>query len=128
MPRGRLSLLLLTLGTGLDTNQAWRGLIIDDWVELIPERTETTGLALHYGGPNAEAGNAVLVAVPSSDARVWSFSELLATLEETFDLIKLRAIDPDILGLGQLLPAIYLAANADNATPRQVRRQAGSVR
>ena len=118
-PRGRLSLLLLSPGSApaLDTNQPWRGLLLDQWIDLVPEPVETTGLAFHHDGPNSEAGNAVLVAVPSSGAPAWSFSELLATLEETFELVELRAIDPDILGLGQLLPGIYLAANVQDATP-----------
>ena len=118
-PRGRLSLLLLSpsQGPALDTNQPWRGLLLNQWIDLVPEPVETTGLAFHHDGPNSEAGNAILVAVPSSGAPAWSFSELLATLEETFELIELRAIDPDILGLGQLLPGIYLAANVQDATP-----------
>jgi hypothetical protein len=118
-PPGRISLLLLSPAgaAALDPTQPWRGLLLDDWVEVIPSAEENTGIAFHYDGPNAAAGNAVLVAVPSSAATTWSFAELQATLEETFDMIELRAVDPDTLGLGQLLPGIYLAANTEDATP-----------
>jgi hypothetical protein len=117
---GRVSILLLgpTGAPALDpTTQSWRGLVLDDWVEVVPSAQETTGVAFHYDGPNAEAGNTILIAVPSSASPQWSFAELLATLQETFDLVELRAIDPDILGLGQLLPAIFLASNTKEQTP-----------
>jgi hypothetical protein len=39
------------------------------------------------------------------------------TLHETLDLIKMRAVDGDLLGeLAHLLPAVYLAANAAGDT------------
>jgi len=40
---------------------------------------------------------------------------LVATLEETLELAKLRLVDGELLGaIGQLTPAVYLAANAAN--------------
>ena len=41
----------------------------------------------------------------------WDLETLLDTLNETLDLAKVRAVDGELLPLGQLLPAIYLAAN-----------------
>jgi hypothetical protein len=58
----------------------------------------------------------VLIAVPPSlSSETWDFDTLLAILEETLELAKVRAVDGELLGdLGQLLPANYLSANAQN--------------
>ena len=59
----------------------------------------------------------MLVAVPPKNADRWDSESLVATLNETLDLAKIRAVDGELLGrLGHLLPAIYLAANAANDT------------
>ena len=95
----------------------WVGLLIDEWAEVIPGRTEQTAVAFHYDDPGAEAAQTVLVAVAPPTAANWSLDLLFATLSETFDLAKLRAVDAESLGpLSQLLPGIYLAANPKRQT------------
>lgn len=91
------------------------GLVVDEVTETVPDREATTGLALHFDSPGAEAPQAVLVAVPADDAPVWTVEAVEATLRETIDLARVRAVDPDALQyVGQLLPAAYLAANPDH--------------
>jgi hypothetical protein len=115
-PSGRISL-VLHRPVASATDAAWVGLVLDEWTELIPGRTELTGLAFHYDDPRAEAPHAVLVAVPPDDAPSWDLEALVSILHETLDLAKLRAVDGQLLGsLGQVLPAIYLAANTANET------------
>jgi hypothetical protein len=113
----RLSLVLERPSAPAATD-VWYGLVVDEWVELIPNPTESTGLALHYDDPGAEAAQAVLIAVPPlPDARQWDIDTVIDTLNETFDLAKLRAVDLSLLGeLGQLLPAIFFAANNNDDT------------
>jgi hypothetical protein len=110
-PPGRVS--LLALSTGLDDAPApedtWRGLMIDEWVEVIPARTEPTAVGFHYDNPGAEAGQAVLVAVPASTGGNWTLSDLIGAVNDTFDLAKIRLADPEVLDLGQFLPGIYVA-------------------
>ena len=87
------------------------GLLVDEWNEIIPFPAEQTALAFHYDDPGAEAAQAVLIAVPPTDAANWDLETLLDTLNETLDLAKLRAVDGELLPFGQLLPAIYMASN-----------------
>ena len=77
---------------------------------MIPRPTEQSGIAVHYDDPGAEAPQTILLAVPPTSAPRWDLASLLAILNETLDLAKVRAVDGELLGaLGQLLPAIYLA-------------------
>lgn len=93
----------------------WVGLAIDEWHEVIPAAKETTGLAVHHDAPGAEAAQAVLIAVPP--AGVWNQATLETILDETFDLAKIRAVDFEVLDdYAQILPAVYLAANAAGDT------------
>jgi hypothetical protein len=90
-------------------------LVLDDWDEIVPQKEVATGISFHFDTPGAEAPQAVLVAVPPTNAETWSLDSLVATLHETIDLAKMRGVDSELLGLlGQLAPAIYLAGNVEN--------------
>jgi hypothetical protein len=110
---GRLSLVLHQAAAPA-TTAPWVGLLVDEWSELIPARTEDTAIAFHYDDPGAEAAQTVLIAVPPTQALNWDLSTLLDTLNETLDLAKMRAVDGELVPMGQLLPAIYLATNPSN--------------
>ena len=98
-------------------NEPWVGLLLDEWTELIPNRTENTGVSFQYDAPAAEAPQVVLVAVPPATEPTWDLDTLIAIVSETLDLAKFRVVDIDLLGeLGQVLPAIYLATNEANQT------------
>jgi hypothetical protein len=109
-PSGRLSLALHRV-VAAPASAPWVGLLVDEWNEIIPSPAEDTALAFHYDDPGAEAAQAVLIAVPPTDAANWDLETLLDTLNETLDLAKLRAVDGELLPFGQLLPAIYMASN-----------------
>ena len=116
---GRQSLLLLSTGTAPpDSHAAWQGIVLQDWVELIPNTTEETGLAFHYDNPGAEAAQTILVVPPSSKFDFWAAADVWATLSETLDLAKIRAVDLELVGgMGQFLPAIFAPQNLQNDTP-----------
>jgi hypothetical protein len=109
------------------TNSAWFGIHVDEWVEVVPNPTELTGLAFHYDDPGAEAAQNILIAVPPDPfAKSWDFDTVMSILNETFDLARIRGVDWSLLGeLGQILPAIYMAQNANNDTV--IARFAGSL-
>lgn len=95
----------------------WAGLVLDEWVELIPNQREVTGIAFHHDDPGAEAAQTVLVAVPPRADTPWDAETLASVLDETFELAKMRAVDAERLGsLGQLIPAIHIADNGEKAT------------
>ncbi len=115
---GRISLLLLRVAQP-GASDTWSGLFLDQWVEQIPLPTERTGIAFHYDDPGAEAPQTILLAVPPAPASYWDLASLVAILNETLQLAKVRAVDSELLGaLGQLLPAIYLSDSTDDVTIR----------
>jgi len=94
----------------IDATRPLAGLMVDEWVEGVPNATETTGLTFHFNRPNARAPQAILLAVPPDDRLTWDVETLEATLLETLELAKLRLVDPSALGeVGQFLPALYFA-------------------
>jgi hypothetical protein len=119
-PGGRVScLLLVPNGNTLDPNRALEGLVLDEWVETVPTETEETGVSFHFDNPGAEAPQTVLAAVPAAADGKWTFAQLLATVNETLDLARVRMLEPEDLprGLGQALPAIYVTRHSEKAVP-----------
>jgi hypothetical protein len=85
------------------------GLLIDEWSEVIPNRFETTGIAAHFDQPNTEPPQCVLLAVSPTFKGHWTWDDLVATLDDTLDRAKRRAVEPDFLRTtpyAQLLPAV----------------------
>ena len=90
------------------------GLAIDEWQEVIPDATQTTGVSFHYDAPAARPPQSVLLAVPPSLGLAnWTFEQVLATVNEAFDLAQLRCVRPKDLvdGLGAFLPGNFLPQN-----------------
>jgi len=108
---GRVSL-VVHAPSGLDLTQPLAGLVVDEWVEVLPNPEETTGVSFHFRAPGARAPQAILLAVAPDGGADWSLANLEATVLETLELAKLRAIDLSALSeLGQFLPALYFASN-----------------
>lgn len=84
------------------------GLVIDEWMEIIPDRKETTGIALHFNQPDARAPQNVLLAVPPEKTGTWNFDDLILSVEEALNMARLRAVEPEYVDFSmfsQLLPA-----------------------
>jgi hypothetical protein len=97
----------------------WCGLWFDEWNEIVPNRRETTGVAFHFDAPNAEAPQAILVAVAPPSVKYWSAPLLLETLRDTLELAKIRGVDAERLGvLGHLLPTTFFPTNHDDEALR----------
>jgi hypothetical protein len=95
-----------------DQTQPITGLLVDEWTEVVPESSETTGVAFHYDRPNSEPPQCWLLALPAVMDGAWSWDELRAAVTGTLDDAKRRAIEPDhIAGTAYswLLPATYAA-------------------
>ncbi len=85
---------------------------LDRWVEAIPETVATAGIAAHLSAPNARAGNTILLAVPGDSTAPWSSGALFDTVDEAFELAKIRLVDLDATSrVAALLPAIYVEEN-----------------
>lgn len=119
---GQLALVIAMPGTEElpSSDKSMAGLFVDEWIEVVPEPEETTGVAFHYDAPGASAPQTILMAVPPVQEQKWDWNSLSAVLQETFVLAKIRGIDPDIvakLPLGQYLPALFLAYNVGSQEP-----------
>src|SRR4030095_5225869 len=111
LPGGRLSIAVQSSAQG-DVHKPLAGLLIDEWVEVVPGTTETTGIALQYDRPNATPPQTILIAVPPDLEAPWTIWSLQQVLLETLDLARIRAVDPDALNeVGHYLPALYFACN-----------------
>jgi hypothetical protein len=108
---GRSGMLLLNYATSLDPSVSWRGFVVDDWTEVIPNQVEETGIAMHFDSPQSQAPQAVLVATPSKATGNWTFNELLGSLEQTMDLMKIRAVSQEYVDMGQTLPMAIIPGN-----------------
>lgn len=89
------------------------GLLLDEWTEVVPSGQETTGIAVHYDGPDSEPPQAMLLVAPPRPDGAWTTDDLLAAIFETFDLARARAVEPVHLedtAYAQLLPATVMSA------------------
>ena len=116
-PEGQyLSVVQHLSGSGFDPASNQRGMVIDDWTEVIPSRTETTGLAVHYNQPNSEPPQTLLLVVPPEVTGTWKWDDLLGILNDTLDRAKQRAVEPDLFGAtgwAHLLPAVITAVTSN---------------
>jgi hypothetical protein len=109
-PDGRVSLVIQSVPDGLHGQLC--GILADEWTELIPSRTETTGIAFHYEPPDSVAPQAILLAVPPVLGQQWTVGSLNRVLMETLDLARLRGVTHQALGdITHFVPATYLAFN-----------------
>lgn len=115
-PQGnRLSLVCLTAGS-IDFTKPVAGLLVDEWVEMVPNKDEVTGLAFHFDAPQPRAPQALLLAMAPEGVDKWDSVTLENTLCETLELAKLRAVDLTALGeVGQYLPAMYFKHVGDKS-------------
>lgn len=108
---GGLSLVAFT-PVAVATGTPIAGLIVDEWVEVLPSPQQITGVAFHQDDPTARAPQTLLLAVRPDAFPEWTLESLEGTVLEALDLAKLRAVDPDALdALGHYLPALYFAYN-----------------
>jgi hypothetical protein len=111
VPNAELSIVAETSGA-VDFTKPLSGLFIDAWPEVVPNRTETTGMTFHFDAPGARPPQSILIAVqPEPPNTGWSANNLLETVMEARRLAPLRAVTPaDLRWLGTSLPPLMLPA------------------
>ena len=113
--------LLYTAHFAVPFNKAARqcGLLIDEWTETIPASSIDTGVTFHFNRPNSEAPQSMLLVTPADFRGAWQWQDLVDALNDTFDLAKLRAIEPshiDNTPYAPFLPATVVATQAAQLT------------
>ena len=112
LPASKLSI-VVQASTSIDATSTLSGLFVDEWVELVPNAKETTGLAFQFDPPDSVAPQNILIAVPPVPGQDWTTETVRHVLMETLDLAKLRGVDTSLLGAAsQYLPALYVPFNA----------------
>jgi hypothetical protein len=104
--------LSLAMVTASPPAGALSALVVADWVEVIPSAREIAGLTYHYDAPDAQAPQAVLLAVPASiGPAVWSYGDLVAAVASARNQAHARGVDYlDLPGAArEVLPAAYFA-------------------
>ncbi|MEM6723133.1 MAG: hypothetical protein AAF598_03790, partial [Bacteroidota bacterium] len=114
----KLSLIVLNLARW-NSGPVQCGLVIDEWVETIPDKEELTGIAMHYDQPDARPPQSILLAVSPSDTSKWDWEDLVYTLRDTLDLARIRAVEPKHIqksAFSHVLPAIVAETQLPEAT------------
>jgi len=91
------------------------GLLLDEWTEVIPASSHTTGITFNFNRPNSEAPQTILLVTPATQTEngAWQWNDLVGSLNETLDLAKKRAVEPvfiDNTVYARFLPATVMAA------------------
>ena len=118
-PDGEFLSVVAHVPVGHDETQTQSGLFVDGWTEVIPNEQETTGLAVHYNQPNSEPPQVLLLAITPEITNHWKWGDLMATMHETLDSAKKRAVEPDQIEFSQyahFLPAVMCAMTAQYGT------------
>ncbi|TCC47508.1 hypothetical protein E0H75_22280 [Kribbella capetownensis] len=88
-------------------------ILVDEWTEVIPTPTETTGLAVNVDRPGTQPPQTMLLVTPPQRTGTWVWDDIVAAVNETFDLARLRLVEPAHLEdtpYVHLLPATGMTA------------------
>jgi len=103
--------MLQCLPQGFQPAAAQCGLLIDEWTETLPQRDEVTGITFNFDQPNSAPPSAILLTVTPELTGKWRWENLTASVLDTIERAKLRAVEPDMIdslsGFGTLLPSIH---------------------
>ena len=117
---------LVDAPVGWDPTTPTHALVVDRWTDVVPalrpvggeaegeepsvEDRRSSGIALNAASASARAPQAALLAV-TSDGQRWTTDRVLAVLDETLALMKLRGLHlGSAPGAGRFLPALHLPA------------------
>jgi hypothetical protein len=102
--------LVLHAPQGFNAAAAQTGLMLDQWIETIPNEEEITGITFNFNNPNSVPQQTVLLAVTPEVTGHWTWDHLVDGILDTYARARLRAVEPDqidALGLvTTFLPAV----------------------
>ena len=105
--------------TAFDKTKRQCGLLLDEWTEVIPSKTEDVGVTFHYDRPNSEPPQVMLMAMTPQFTGEWQWNDLMDIVNETLDLAKKRALEPeqiDRTAYARFLPATVSATTVHPIT------------
>jgi hypothetical protein len=85
------------------------GLVVDEWVEVVPEPNASTSVAYEAEAPTGRAPQAILLGLAPQVAAGWTVDAVVDLVLEAADMAGLRTVGlEDGAWLGRLLPAVIL--------------------
>ncbi len=124
--QGSLSIAICSNVT-INLDQPISGIVLDKWDETIPFDEDNSSLIFNFDTPANEAPQTCLLCVsplaqvPEDDViheeQHWEWEHLVKTIEETMDLMKIRAVDNEALDyFNRFLPGLYLKSEYNTET------------
>jgi hypothetical protein len=93
----------------LKAGQQFSGLLIDEWVEVVPNAQAATSVAYQADAPAARAPQSILLGIAPNVAAGWDVESIVDLVREALDLAKLRTVDGETgAWIGRMLPAVLL--------------------
>jgi len=102
--------------SAFDASVAHAGLLLDEWVEVVPGDSTTTGVVFNHDSPDSEPPQAMLLVVPPNPEAAWAWEDIVRAVRDTFALARLRAVEPD--RVADTRYAAFLPATVSEATVR----------
>jgi len=93
------------------------GIMIEEWMDVVPYNEHTTGISFHYNQPNAKAPQCLILGLTPQITGNWKWNDLVNMLNETLDLAKKRGVDYEEIAptaVGQLPGLIFPFAQSGN--------------
>lgn len=98
--------------------QPQAGLMVEEWIDVVPLKEVTSGISFHYDQPNAKAPQCLILGISPQVSGRWRWQDITDMLEETLDLAKKRGIDYEVISktaVGQLPGMIMPFTKSGNA-------------
>jgi hypothetical protein len=85
------------------------GVLVDEWVEVVPHPVAATSVAYQAEAPTARAPQTILVALAPDPAKGWDEDTVVDLAREALSWARLRLVDAERgAWLGRMLPAVLL--------------------
>jgi hypothetical protein len=94
------------------------GLLLDQWVETIPNKEEVTGITFNFNNPNSAPPQVVLLAVTPDIMGHWTWDHLVDGVLDTYARAKLRAVEPDQVDAQGLVTTFLPAVISEFSTSK----------
>lgn len=81
------------------------GIMVEEWMDVIPLKEQTTGISFHYDQPNAKAPQCLILGLTPQITGNWQWDDIVDMMVQTFDLAKKRGLGYEAIAetpIGQL--------------------------
>lgn len=81
------------------------GIMVEEWIDVVPLKEQTTGISFHYDQPNARAPQCLILGLTPQITGNWQWDDIVDMMIQTFDLAKKRGLGYEAVAetpIGQL--------------------------